>query len=118
MLINHGTRIIHGLREKVNLLFSLSITIPNMHVFNSSLNFTEIQIRFVHLEMISIFVINQIPLLGATVILANHIIYHMDTHMVLMHNLSYLDILINGKQLKLKSIKYNLVVKSVQFRQL
>ena len=33
-----------------------------MHVFNSSLNFTEIQIRFVHLEMISIFVINQIKI--------------------------------------------------------
>ena len=56
MLINHGTRIIHGLREKVNLFFFLSIIIPNTHAFKKNLNFMEIKIKFVHLEKIFLFV--------------------------------------------------------------
>ena len=59
MLINLGTPIINGLKEMVNLLFSLLIIIPNIHAFKNSMNFMEIQIRFALLEMTFIYAINQ-----------------------------------------------------------
>ena len=62
MLINLGTPIINGLKERVNPLFSHSIIIVNIHAFKNSLNFMEIQTKSVHLEMIFIYAINQIKI--------------------------------------------------------
>jgi hypothetical protein len=56
--------------------------------------------------MISIFAINQIQIWEGSVFLVIHIIYQMDT--VEMQEIIWLGIIINGQQLKLKSIKYSL----------
>ncbi len=63
-----------------------------------------------HSVMISIFAMNQIHILEVGVILVIHIIYQTDTDMVKvkmvkMQKIFWLEIMMNGQQLKLKSIK-------------
>ena len=70
------------------------------------MHYMEIQLMDQHsVVVISIFAINQIPLLEATVFLVIHIIYQMVTHMVEMQKSIWLEIINNGQQVKLKSIK-------------
>ena len=58
-----------------------------------------------HLVMIFVFVINKILKLEVLVILVILITYQMDTHMLEIQEIFYLEILINGQQLKSKSSK-------------
>ena len=70
------------------------------------MHYMEIHVMDQHLVfMISIFAIIQIQRLEVTVILVIYIIYQMDTHIVEMQKIFWLEIIINGHQLKLKSIK-------------
>jgi hypothetical protein len=67
----------------------------------------DIQLMDQHLVvvMISIFAINKIQIWEVTVILVVHIIYQMDTHLLEMQKIFWQEIITNGQQLKLKSIK-------------
>ena len=73
------------------------------------MQYMEIQVmdQYSVMVMISIFAIDQIQILEATVILVIHIIFQMDTNPVKMQMYFWLEIIINGQQLKLKSIKYS-----------
>jgi len=72
------------------------------------MHYMDIQVMGQHSVLISIFAINQIQILEVTVLLVIHIIFQMDTNPVKMQMYFWLEIIINGQQLKLKSIKYSL----------
>jgi hypothetical protein len=57
---------------------------------------------------IYVFAINQIRLLEAILILVPHIIYQMNADIVEMQTIFWLEIIINGQQLRLKSIKFKI----------
>ena len=67
----------------------------------------EIQVMGQHsvVVMISLFAINQIHIVEAPEIFVIHIIYQMDTHIMEMQGIFWQEIINNGQQLKLKSIK-------------